>query len=199
MKYIQLYNSCFNQDVEHRMSLMKNYGNQGWVGSGENKSKHFNGGGGSGNKKGAGPHRSRTRCKKCEACQQKDCGECAFCQDMVKFGGPGRAKQTIIMRQHLQDLVQLKEEPLDVINGDIEKDPLAIEETNLVKLENFKVENESVTLKKMAWLKEEGFGGIMVWSVVTEDFRGSCGTGKFPLMNAMGQELDGYTVKYDGP
>ncbi|XP_075237075.1 endochitinase-like [Lycorma delicatula] len=100
-----------------------------------------------------------------------------------------------------QDLVQLKEEPLDVINGDIEKDPLAIEETNLVKLENFKVENESVTLKKMAWLKEEGFGGIMVWSVVTEDFRGSRGTGKFPLMNAMGQELDGYTVKseYDGP
>lgn len=84
------------------MSLMKNYGNQGWVGSGENKSKHFNGGGGSGNKKGAGPRRSRTRCKKCEACQQKDCGECAFCQDMVKFGGPGRAKQTIIMRQHLQ-------------------------------------------------------------------------------------------------
>ncbi|XP_075236993.1 uncharacterized protein LOC142333570 isoform X2 [Lycorma delicatula] len=48
-----------------------------------------------------------------------------------------------------QDLVQLKEEPLDVINGDIEKDPLAIEETNLVKLENFKVENESVTLKKV--------------------------------------------------
>ncbi|XP_075235030.1 endochitinase-like [Lycorma delicatula] len=54
----------------------------------------------------------------------------------------------------------------------------------------------------MAWLKEEGFGGIMVWSLVMEDFRGSCGTGKFfPLMNAMGQELDGYTVKleYDGP
>ncbi|XP_075220985.1 uncharacterized protein LOC142324157 isoform X2 [Lycorma delicatula] len=55
-----------------------------------------------------------------------------------------------------QDLVQLKEEPLDVINGDIEKDPLAIEETNLVKLENFKVENESVTLKKdLVQLKEE--------------------------------------------
>ncbi|XP_075230689.1 chitinase 7 [Lycorma delicatula] len=54
---------------------------------------------------------------------------------------------------------------------------------------------------KMAWLKEEGFGGIMVWSVDMDDFRGSCGTGKFPLMNAMRQELDGYTVKleYDGP
>nr|ARE59262.1 chitinase 7 [Sogatella furcifera] len=54
---------------------------------------------------------------------------------------------------------------------------------------------------KMSWLKEEGFGGIMVWSVDMDDFRGSCGTGKFPLMNAMRQELEGYTVKleYDGP
>ncbi|XP_022198692.2 chitotriosidase-1 isoform X2 [Nilaparvata lugens] len=54
---------------------------------------------------------------------------------------------------------------------------------------------------KMTWLKEEGFGGIMVWSVDMDDFRGSCGTGKFPLMNAMRQELEGYTVKleYDGP
>lgn len=53
----------------------------------------------------------------------------------------------------------------------------------------------------MAWLKEEGFGGIMVWSVDMDDFRGSCGTGKFPLMNSMRQELEGYTVKleYDGP
>ncbi|XP_075215436.1 uncharacterized protein LOC142321330 [Lycorma delicatula] len=43
---------------------------------------------------------------------------------------------------HQKDLVQLKEEPLDVINDDIPKDPLAIEETNLVKSENFKVEND---------------------------------------------------------
>ncbi|XP_075235747.1 uncharacterized protein LOC142332928 isoform X2 [Lycorma delicatula] len=42
----------------------------------------------------------------------------------------------------------MKEEPLDVINGDIEKDPLAIEETNLVKLENLKVENERVIIDK---------------------------------------------------
>ncbi|XP_075228243.1 uncharacterized protein LOC142328414 isoform X1 [Lycorma delicatula] len=43
---------------------------------------------------------------------------------------------------HQKDLVQLKEEPLDVINDDIPKDPLAIEETNLVKSENLKVEND---------------------------------------------------------
>nr|CAD7394198.1 unnamed protein product [Timema cristinae] len=54
---------------------------------------------------------------------------------------------------------------------------------------------------KMSWLKEEGFGGIMIWSVDMDDFRGHCGTGKYPLINAMRQELDGYSVKleYDGP
>jgi chitinase len=53
----------------------------------------------------------------------------------------------------------------------------------------------------MAWLKEEGFGGIMIWSVDMDDFRGSCGSGKYPLINAMRQELEGYKVKleYDGP
>lgn len=53
----------------------------------------------------------------------------------------------------------------------------------------------------MGWLKEEGFGGIMIWSVDMDDFRGQCGTGKYPLINAMRQELEDYTVKleYDGP
>jgi chitinase len=58
-----------------------------------------------------------------------------------------------------------------------------------------------LSVKQMAWLKEEGFGGIMIWSVDMDDFRGQCGTGKYPLINAMRQELEGYTVKleYDGP
>lgn len=55
--------------------------------------------------KGGGPRRRRTRCKKCEACQRNDCGECSFCLDMVKFGGPGRAKQTCNMRQCLQPML----------------------------------------------------------------------------------------------
>ncbi|XP_026314216.1 jmjC domain-containing histone demethylation protein 1 [Hyposmocoma kahamanoa] len=51
------------------------------------------------------PRRRRTRCKKCEACQRTDCGDCVFCQDMVKFGGLGRAKQTCVMRQCLQPML----------------------------------------------------------------------------------------------
>ncbi len=54
---------------------------------------------------------------------------------------------------------------------------------------------------KIAWLKTEGFGGIMIWSVDLDDFRGYCGTGKFPLIKAMAKELEGYRVelKYKGP
>jgi len=54
---------------------------------------------------------------------------------------------------------------------------------------------------KVAWLKTEGFGGIMIWSVDLDDFRGYCGTGKYPLAKAMVKELEGYTVelKYKGP
>ncbi|KAJ8964665.1 hypothetical protein NQ317_010552, partial [Molorchus minor] len=37
----------------------------------------------------------RGLCKKCEACQRSDCGECSFCLDMVKFGGPGRREADV--------------------------------------------------------------------------------------------------------
>ncbi|KAL8580311.1 hypothetical protein ACOMHN_030935 [Nucella lapillus] len=43
--------------------------------------------------------RRRTRCKKCEPCTRSECGECNFCKDMRKFGGPGRMKQTCVSRQ----------------------------------------------------------------------------------------------------
>lgn len=53
----------------------------------------------------------------------------------------------------------------------------------------------------MGWLKEEGFGGVMIWSIDMDDFRGTCGTGKYPLIHAMRQELEDYKVslEYDGP
>lgn len=43
----------------------------------------------------------RTRCD-CTGCLADDCGECRFCIDMAKFGGPGRKKKRCIHRQCLQ-------------------------------------------------------------------------------------------------
>lgn len=45
--------------------------------------------------------RRRVRCKRCSACCRKECGNCHFCQDMRKFGGPGRMKKGCILRQCL--------------------------------------------------------------------------------------------------
>ncbi|XP_017755457.1 PREDICTED: probable chitinase 3 [Eufriesea mexicana] len=62
-------------------------------------------------------------------------------------------------------------------------------------------DDERSLINKMQWLKDEGFGGIMIWSVDMDDFRGSCGAGKYPLIKAMMKELRDYKVKleYDGP
>ncbi|XP_044202640.1 lysine (K)-specific demethylase 2Aa isoform X2 [Thunnus albacares] len=45
--------------------------------------------------------RRRVRCKRCEACMRAECGDCNFCRDMKKFGGPGKLKQTCVLRQCL--------------------------------------------------------------------------------------------------
>nr|XP_057918792.1 lysine-specific demethylase 2A [Doryrhamphus excisus]XP_057918793.1 lysine-specific demethylase 2A [Doryrhamphus excisus] len=45
--------------------------------------------------------RRRVRCKYCSACCRKECGNCQYCLDMRKFGGPGRMKKSCIMRQCL--------------------------------------------------------------------------------------------------
>ncbi|XP_068779230.1 F-box/LRR-repeat protein 19 [Struthio camelus] len=48
---------------------------------------------------GAAARRRRTRCRRCRACLRSECGECHFCRDMKKFGGPGRMKQSCLLRQ----------------------------------------------------------------------------------------------------
>ncbi|XP_058128790.1 jmjC domain-containing histone demethylation protein 1 [Anopheles coustani] len=87
---------------KHGLAASSGGGGGGGHGGHSGGDKRDGGGGGGG---GNGPRRRRTRCKNCEACQRSDCGECSFCLDMVKFGGPGRAKQTCMMRQCLQPML----------------------------------------------------------------------------------------------
>ncbi|XP_075214305.1 uncharacterized protein LOC142320434 isoform X2 [Lycorma delicatula] len=63
--------------------------------------------------------------------------------NMICIFLPNHRTGTNTSFDHQKDLMRLKEEPLD-INSDIPKDPLAIEDTNLVKSENVKVENEEI-------------------------------------------------------
>ena len=43
--------------------------------------------------------RKRGRCGSCSACTRDDCGQCRYCLDMVKFGGPGKKRQACILRK----------------------------------------------------------------------------------------------------
>uniref|UniRef100_A0A182PFM1 chitinase n=1 Tax=Anopheles epiroticus TaxID=199890 RepID=A0A182PFM1_9DIPT len=44
---------------------------------------------------------------------------------------------------------------------------------------------------KVKFLLEQGLGGAMVWSLETDDFRGLCGGGRYPLMNEIRSLLNG--------
>ena len=41
----------------------------------------------------------KKRCGICDSCQTPDCGTCAHCKDMVKFGGSGKTKQACKLRR----------------------------------------------------------------------------------------------------
>ncbi|KAM9314740.1 lysine-specific demethylase 2A-like [Pholidichthys leucotaenia] len=68
--------------------------------------------------------RRRVRCKRCEACMRPECRECNFCRDMKKFGGPGKLKQTCVLRQCLSPglplsvVCEICKEPNQVASGD---------------------------------------------------------------------------------
>lgn len=44
--------------------------------------------------------RKRKGCGECEGCQVvEDCGQCRFCRDKAKFGGPNRLKQVCVYKR----------------------------------------------------------------------------------------------------
>lgn len=45
-------------------------------------------------------------------------------------------------------------------------------------------DNEQSVKLKVEFAKSYSLGGVMIWSVETDDFRGICGS-KYPLLNAI--------------
>ncbi len=45
------------------------------------------------------PGSKRKRCGECEGCSSDDCGQCKYCRDMKRFGGPGRLKKSCILKK----------------------------------------------------------------------------------------------------
>ncbi|XP_034981412.1 lysine-specific demethylase 2A isoform X1 [Zootoca vivipara] len=67
----------------------------------------------------SGARRRRVRCRKCKACLQGECGMCHYCRDMKKFGGPGRMKQSCVLRQCLAP--RLPHSVTCVLCGEVDK------------------------------------------------------------------------------
>ena len=46
----------------------------------------------------SGTKKRRSRCRKCDPCQAKDCAECGNCLDKAKFGGPNKRKSACVKK-----------------------------------------------------------------------------------------------------
>ncbi|XP_037094087.1 probable chitinase 10 [Pollicipes pollicipes] len=57
-------------------------------------------------------------------------------------------------------------------------------------------DDERSLMLKVDWLRELGFGGVMLWAADLDDFSGACGNGRYPLIAAVQEALDGYRVPY---
>ncbi|XP_045460335.1 acidic mammalian chitinase-like [Harmonia axyridis] len=50
-------------------------------------------------------------------------------------------------------------------------------------------DNEKSLREKIKYIKQEGISGIMIWSIETDDVKGICGGRKWPLLNAINDEI----------
>ena len=48
-----------------------------------------------------------------------------------------------------------------------------------------------MVLLQVQWIKDRGFGGVMVWALDLDDFNQMCGGRPFPLLSAINEVLAG--------
>ncbi|XP_052069385.1 acidic mammalian chitinase-like [Mytilus californianus] len=66
-----------------------------------------------------------------------------------------------------------------------QKSPYAVKGTEWVGYDDVDSLKE-----KVKYIKDHHFGGTMVWALDLDDFSGSCGQGKYPLLHAINDELN---------
>ncbi|UYV73398.1 Cht9, partial [Cordylochernes scorpioides] len=62
-------------------------------------------------------------------------------------------------------------------------------------LPSIKIKLSLIPMLQTEYLKKKGLGGGMVWSLETDDFRGNCGDGKYPIITEIMEGLNGRIVR----
>ena len=91
--------------------------------------------------------RRKVRCKKCDACNNMDCGLCSPCRDKPKFGGNGRGNQVCETRKCLNMI-----DP----NSSVSSSSSNSSATNSEGEEGFEVMKEQMVVPRLAYQKSGG-------------------------------------------